>query len=394
MTMNWEIFSPIGYASIAVWLCMPLLWLLHMVRRRRGWLCHLALLLGVVAFVLAKVNSQTYVNRIQVDRSEQIKEQLDRQELARQAATEARGNEVAQIRFAEDDDDDFLDMAGMDESDLKYLRSFDEDATPEWKKEKKQRSAGSEDDSLEAMIGATEDVEGVETDVLVEEASLEPILMSDGDKLAADRLDAANLTIARLLLGLAFVIVVMDYLRRVNIYDRAYCPLPLPSRWVNAFTPPVSVKVWPKRPRRKLHKELKVLVKRGDSFVYLTDDADHAARVPSRAYQLPLWRWPVDILSLPGDNRAMDDDFVFETLWYGRNSFVVDSSDRAERMLARFMDLLSERRSTRARTSQTVHIVWDIATPVSEEIRHRFANLGRATGFSLWLCREGSQPEA
>ena len=73
---------------------------------------------------------------------------------------------MAQIRFAEDDDDDFLDTAGMDESDLTYMQSFGEDATPEWKQEKRQRSAGAEDDSLEAMIGASEDTEGVEADAL------------------------------------------------------------------------------------------------------------------------------------------------------------------------------------------------------------------------------------
>lgn len=387
--MNWDIFSPIGYSSIAVWLCLPLLWLLHLLWRR-GWLCHLALLLGVVALVLAEFNSRTYISRIQVDRSKQIDEQLARQELARKAATDARAGEVAPIRFAEDDKDDFLDTAGMDESDLKYLQSFDEEATPGWKKEKKQRSAGSEDDSLEAMIGADEEQEGVDVQTLTEEAQPEPILMSDSDKLSADRLDDANLTIARWLLGVALVVVVWDYLRRVNIYDQAYFPLPLPSSWVNAFTPPAPVRIWPKRPRRKLHKELKVLIKRGDSFLFLTDEAEHAARVPSRAYRLPLWQRRVDILSISGENGAMDDNFVFETLWYGRNSFVVDNVQRAEQMLARFMELLTERKATRARAGQTVHIVWDTATPVSEETRRRFASLGRATGFSLLLCREDS----
>ncbi len=385
--MNWDIFSPVGYASIAIWLCVPLLWLLHWLRGR-GWLCHVALLLAIAAFVLARVNSQTYVNRIQADRSKQIDEQLSRQELARQAATAAREDEVAQIRFAEDDDDDFLDAAGMDESDLKYMQSFDDDATPAWKQEKKQRSAGAEDDSLEAMIGASEDTEGVEADVLLEEAPPDPILMSDSDKLAADRLDAANLTIARLLLGVAFVIVGMDYLRRANIYDQAYFPLPLPSSWVNAFTPPAPVRTWPQRPRRKLHKELQVLIKRGDSFLYLTDDANHAARVPARAYRLPLWRRRVDILAVNGEDGALDDDFVFETLWYGRNSFVVDCPARAGQMFDRFLELLAERRATRASSRQTVHIVWDLATPVSEAMRHRFANLGRVTGFALLLCRE------
>ena len=75
---------------------MPLLWFIHMFRRPRSWLCHVALVLGVAAYVLARINSETYINLIQVDRSQEIQEQLDRQEVARQAATQARKNEVAQ----------------------------------------------------------------------------------------------------------------------------------------------------------------------------------------------------------------------------------------------------------------------------------------------------------
>ncbi len=392
--MNWEIFSPIGYASIALWLCMPLLWLLHLLLRRRGWLVYVALLFGVAAFVAAKINSNSYVNRIQVDRSKQIQEQLDRQELAHQAATSAREEEVAQIRFAEDTKDDFLDKAGMDESDIKYLQSFNEGATPDWKKEKKQRSAATIDDSLEAQIGATEEQEGVKSDVLIEEEPLDPILMSDRDKLAADRLDSANLTMIRVMLGLGFVVVVVDYLRRANLYDRSYFPLPLPSSWVDAMTPRDPVTVRTKSPRRKLLNELRVFARRGESFLYITDDQAAAAKASTTVYRLPLRRWPVEVLNVADFNGQMDDDFVFETLWYGRNSFVVNSSERGEQLLARFMELMTERRTTRARVTQTVHIVWDIPTPISEETRHRFANLGQATGYSLLLCREESQQKA
>lgn len=391
--MNWEIFSPIGYASIALWLCMPLLWLLHLLLRRRGWLVHVALLLGVMAMIAAKINSYTYVNRIQVDRSEQIQEQLARQEIARQAATDARADEVAQIRFAEDGAGDFLDSAGMDESDLKYLQSFSDDAKPDWKKEKKQRSDDTVDDSLESQIGATDQQEGAESDAPIEDEAVDPILMSGSDKLAADRLDTANLMIIRALLWLGVAIVVVDYFRRANSYDLAYFPLPLPSRWVDAITPREPVTVRSHLPRRTLLEELHVFAQRGESFVYVTDSADASAKAATTIHRLPLGFWPVDVLNVAEFNGKMDNDFVFETLWYGRNSFVVDSPDRAEPLLARFMELMAERRTTRARVKQTVHVVWDIATPISEQTRHRFANLGRATGYTLLICREVSTRE-
>lgn len=386
--MNWEIFSIIGYASIAIWLCMPVLWLVHFVRRPRGWLLHIAVVLGLVAFVLAKVNSETYVNRIQVDRSSEVEEQLNRQELARQAATEAREGEVAQIRFAEDAGNDFLDTAGMDESDLKYMESFNEDATPDWKKEKKQRSVESDDDSLESMIGATDETEGVDTDALVEEEPAAPILMSDKDKVAADRLDITNLRVIRWLVGLGVLIVVVDYFRRANVYEDAYLPLPLPSRWADAMTPRDPVTTRTTSPRRTLLEELQIFARRGESYVYVTDDADAAAQAAATAYRLPLQFSPVDVLNVADYNGEMDDDFVFESLWHGRSSFVVDSSDRAERMLDRFIELLTERKETRARVKQAVHVVWDVAAPIPESMQHRFANLGRATGYSLLLCRE------
>jgi len=392
--MNWELFSPIGYASVVLWLCMPLLWLLHWLRGRRGWLVHIALLLGVMAFILAKANSELYVNRIQVDRTEQIQEQLTRQELAQQAATEAREGEVAPIRFAEDDQGEFLDLAGMDEADRKYLQSLTEDTTPDWKKEKQQRSADLSDDSLESQIGQDNQQEGIASTAEFEDEAPKAISMSDRDKLAADRLDLANLRIIPILLLIGLVILVYDYLRRANMYDRAYFPLPLPSRWLDSVTPPQPVAFKPQSPRRTLLEELRVIGRRGESFVLVTDDERTAAQATTNVCRLPLDLWPVEVLDVAEFNGKMDDDFVFETLWYGRNCFVVNSAERGEQMLKRFLELLVDRRNTRAHVRRRVRIVWDVANPLSEETLRYFAILGRATGFSLMINRKKTLQEA
>ncbi|MDG2219733.1 MAG: hypothetical protein P8L85_00010 [Rubripirellula sp.] len=386
--MNWDLFSLTGYASIALWLCMPLFWLLHFLSGRRGWLVHLALLLGVAAFVLAKVNSHAYISRIQVDRSEQIKQQRERQQLAQQAATEAREDEVAQIRFAEDNADDFLDAAGMDQSDLEYLQSFGGDSEPEWKQEKQQRSYKTVDDSLESQIGATETAEGIDSGAGIESDPPEPILMSGRDKLAANRFDAANLMVIRVMLCLAVVLVVVDYLGRANCYELAYFPLPLPSSWVDAMTPRDAVAFRSCSPRRSLLEELDIFTRRGESFVYVTEDAVSAAEAARTHARLPLGGWPVEVLNVANFDSKVNDEFVFETLWFGRNSFVVNSSERAEQLLAKFIDLMADRRTTRARAKQAVHVVWDVDAPVPEAVRQRFANLGQATGYTLLLCRE------
>ena len=328
------------------------------------------------------------MNRIQVDRSAQIEDQMKRQELARQAAQQAREDEVAQIRFAEDASGDFLDKAGMDAADIKYMDSFADGDVPAWKREKKERSAGAEDDSLEAMIGAADEAEGMAVDAIMEEAPEDPILMSDSDKLAADRLDAANLMTIRILLVIGFVFLGWDYLRRLNRDQDAYFPLPVPSSWADGLTPRDPVTVRSPQARGTIRDDLNFVTKRGESFVYMTDDKSAAQQVQDTAYRLPLGFSPVQILNVGEHNGTMNDEFVFETLWYGRNSFVVDSASRAERMLHSFLELLAQRKETRAHTRQTVHVVWDIQQPIPDSIRQRFANLGRVTGYRLMICKE------
>ncbi len=99
--MNPESFSIIGYASVAVWIVVLLLWLVHW-RRPRRVLCRAALALSVLAFVMAKINSKTHVEKIQLDRSAQMAAWDAEQKAREQAALDSRGEEVAQIRFAED----------------------------------------------------------------------------------------------------------------------------------------------------------------------------------------------------------------------------------------------------------------------------------------------------
>jgi len=382
--VNWQLFSTLGYVSVALWLAVPVVWLLHAIIRPRRWLCHLALGVAMLAYVPAKINSLTYVNRIRIDRSEEIAAAQARQEAARKAAEASRAGEVAHVRFAEDDAGDFLDEGGMDEADRKYMASFGEDAVPEWKKEKKVRTATpKQDDSLEAMLDtSTEEQKGVDA-VVAAQAAAEPIMMPEKQKLLANRLDGLNLKLIRWLILIGAGVVVWDYLKRVNRYEEAYLPLPLPSKWVNDLTPLPPVRTWPKPQRRTLPEELAWLVRKGDTFLYLTDDKQAAAALPEQTWRMPrLHVGPVDIIHVTG-GRPVGDDFIFETLWYGRSSFVVDSAARAGPLLARILDLLAERKASRACTRQTVHLVWDMPAPPAVNTLQTFQRLAAATGFSL-----------
>jgi hypothetical protein len=388
--MNWNYFSLIGYLSVLLWVSVPVLWAMNRLRRTSRWLCPIALGVAVLAFAFAKVNSKTHVNRIEPDLSGQVAELQAREEAKRKAAEDGRGEDVAQIRFAEDASGDFLDKAGMDQADLKYMESVSQSSEPEWKKAKKAKksrsSGGEEDGDLDSMLGGDKAITGVETDKLEEGAGPEPILMKDSDMARAHRLDGMNLTVSKVLIALAVLMVVFDYLRRANIYQIASRPFPLPSAWVNGFTPHPPVVVRPASARRSMMEELAWLAKRGDSFVYVTDDDQAAAGILSSLPRLGKSRGPVDVMHVTAEGCEISDDFIFESLWYGRGCFVVNSADRAERMLARFLGLLEERKKVRARVSQTAHVVWDAKHPLSGPQTIAFARLAKATGFSWFEC--------
>jgi hypothetical protein len=372
----------LGYVSVVLWLLVPVLLVLHHMRRPRGWLCHLALLIAVAAFALAKINSTTHVNSIQLDRSAEIAAEEALKEKARQAALEAREGEVANVRFAEDSLDDRLDEGGMDEADRKYMETLRQQGDPDYKKGPKKERSGErkQDDSLEGMLNTEDPDEGVKSKFTEGAEAKEPIVMSAEQKDMANRLDGANLQVIRLLLLVTLILLIIDYLKRANVYEEAYCPLPLPSAWLNSLTPapPLLVR---EKPRRDMAGELAWLSKRGDTFICLTGDAAVAGAVPK---SLPKLRGmdPVDVLKVTDD---ISDDFVFESLWYGRSSFVVDSTARAEQMIRRFVELMAERRTTRAAVRQTVHVLWDIDAPVPETQQGEFAGLAKATGLSLMV---------
>ncbi len=208
-----------------------------------------------------------------------------------------------------------------------------------------------------------------------------PVVMLQEDLDKANRLDALNLKIIRFLIALGLFMVGYDYLKRANIYGKASLPLPLPSAWINAMTPLPTVV------ERTGPIGLSSLAKRGDSFVYLTDNQEAAAKIPASYPRISLRRKRIDVLRADGEQGSLDDDFIFETVWFGRSSFVVDSAARSEKLLERFIELLTKRKETRAKVSQSVHLVWDLNHPMPEAQKQKLITLAKATGFSLIFCK-------
>lgn len=379
--MNPNSFSVLGYLSVLLWLAVPLLWFLRHRIKAPGWSF---LALALLAFALATLNSRNHVSRIQAEVAEASPDALMREAAKRKAVEEAREGEVADIRFAEDGAEDFIDKAGMDEADSKYLESLDESKDPEWKKKKKSRGeAAEEGDDLDDMLGGEEPAEKLSTDALPEEAETrEPIIMSEAHVASARRLDGLNRSASSYAILLGLILLITDYLARANSYAKAAFPLPLPAAWRNAFTPLPAIVPRPEKPRRILTEELAHLARRGDAFVCFTKDP---AALPDSLPILAKSSRPIDLLRIDGDR--ITDTFVFESLWYRRGCFVVDPS-RAQTLLTEILKQLELRHASRARTRHNVHLVWNLAQPPGEKDLAAFERLASSTGFSLLICND------
>jgi hypothetical protein len=380
--MNLNSFSILGYLSVLLWLAVPVVWLLARRFKLPGWL---ALALACAAFVFAKLNSSSHVDRIEVKQVEQNVNQLEVAAAKRKAVEEARGGEVADIRFAEDGDDDFIDKAGMQDADKKYLDSIDKSAEPAWKGKKKKRGeAEQESGDLDDELGGKEVISGVESDSLPVKEEREPIFMSQDHMNIAQRLDSLNLDACRWAILLGFIILILDYFIRVNSYDRSYFPLPLPASWRNAFTPVPTTFRRPTPARRTIGQELAWLVRRGDIFICFTKDA---SELPTDLPRFDKIGKPIDVLHVK-DNDRISDELIFESLWYGRSCFAVDSIDRINQLFGSIYFQLQQRQASRARSKFNVHIIWNIDQALHEDDIAAFEALAGPAGFSLFISKD------
>lgn len=382
--MNWQIIGPIGYLSIILSVAVLACWLAYWIKPRRL-LANIGFLLALAAFFCALIHSNGYISRIDVDPAARIAEMEARQKAKEEALINSRSDEVARIRFAEDDQKEYLDTAGMDEADLKYMKAITESETPEWKKNRKERSTSPQkDDSLESKIGTEEASEGADVTELESQQKADPILLDEASVILARKLDTWNLNFSKILFWIAIAILLIDYLRRANRYQEASTPLPLPSAWLNAFTPLPIIHTRPAKPRRSMPEELKWLTRRGDAFIYFSDRPDQTAKICESLTKLKRWPYHLDLLVVD-ETSTLCNDFIFELLWYGRTSFIVDSPEKARQLLERFISRLEKRRVTKARSVQSVHLIWDIATPLPEDILQQFRKLAAPAGYSLLI---------
>ncbi len=377
--MNAHSFSILGYLSVLLWLAVPLLFIFRRRFPTPGWL---PLVLAVAAYLFAAINSRTHVSRIETAVPEEVSpDALMLAAEKRKALEKARSGEVADIRFAEDGNDDFIDKAGMDDADRKYTESLNQAEEPEWKKQKKQRGeANAKSDEFDDMLAGEESTKKLaDAELPQEKEPRPPILMPEADATTARLLDRLNRSVSSWVIFLGFILLIVDYLTRANIYARAGLPLPFPASLRNAFTPLPAIVTIPEKPRRTLAEELAHLTRRGDVFLCFTNDL---GTIPESLPKYGKNLSPIEVIRVEG--HMITPELIFECLWYGRASFVADAA-QAKPLLTALLAKLAQRQSARARARQNIHLVWDLKDSMSPSDREVFQQLASTTGFSLLL---------
>lgn len=304
----------------------------------------------LLSLILAHFHSTRHVSRLQVDRPP-IESEEDAFSYAK--LLEARGEDVAAVRFAEDTQSDVIDRAGLDEADLAYFDS----------------------------IAEAQPVKPVE-ETTTEESATAIILVDEATFTLATRLNRWNLNLTKILLALAAFLIGYDYFRRFNDPHKPSFPLPLPSALPNAVTPlPALVITSPQQ--SDLTRELTRLSQRGDAFLCLTDNSEAAATAMKSLASAPKWRRPKTLIHIHEETTDITNDFIFESLWYGRSSFIVDQPARTFALIDSTLSALTLRTTTRARVRQSFHIIWNLTAPPTESQQKQFTHLTQATSTSF-----------
>ena len=130
-----------------------------------------------------------------------------------------RGTQVAQIQFAEDGRDEFLDRAGLDDEDLETIDQIREELTPSWKQEKT-RSGPPRILKAKAWIHLW-----LKNPSKMSRSLCLKLMMR------ANQYDYLNLLIIKILIAVSVLVIIYDYLRRHNLYELAYFPIKFLVHW-------------------------------------------------------------------------------------------------------------------------------------------------------------------
>jgi len=349
---------------------------------------------GVLALAVAML-AVAWVNSLNVSAIEALPSDKQK-EIAERMRKERLGvltSHASTIRYAEDTDEDRLDMAGVSEE--KYDSIYEaaaagqappEDAVPLYKQAGKvERDAGKKKTDADTK-------ELVEQEATQEADATRKLPVED--MIAAQRYDRVTLFGVRTLFLLAVVMVAMDYLRRLNRTEDPLVPLPMGGRLLDAIAPKSHAVYLQATDAGAAERFLRRSVGRGDSFLYFGDEdplpgsGDTLPRLPL----VPAGWWPMrvyrvrDLADVPGPG------YVLESLWFTRASFVVLGGAVRRPMLDALLDQLQMRRLPRARVRRTSHVVWRVDGPADESTLDDLTYLCRSANMKLVIVSDEPCP--
>jgi hypothetical protein len=360
----------------------------------------LAMILSLVAFGLAMWNSDN-VSAIEEDRTAEIeaarRRQIEARRTERQKEIRKLRGKAADIRFAEDDANDVMDLAGYRKAEAQKLAA--EANQPDYA----YRLAGKKARDPNKVRKAEDILTKAVSDEAEKRALFGPAarMLPGADYVRANQLDALNRFAVRLTLAVAVILAGVEYLRRFNLTFGSILPMPIACRAIDSLWPKTHTVYLQTPDGRALRHYLQTAVQKGESFLCFAPEdpwpGERAAidRLPIRGL------WPLrKIVCRPGDP-AYGSDLIFESAWYGRYCFVIlaDAFDKPlSALLGDILAALRMRRHTRAAAARTLNLAWHLPAPPPPETLQELAFLCRETNLKLVLASaqpllaEASQP--
>jgi len=394
-----DYFGHIGIASIVAWMVAAALSALFILGWRRSKVCWAALVVAVAGLVLSRVNSAE-VSAIKIDWSEQLQaarqraaSQTTEDEQPRQSdlsdkAQQAKQHEVAEKDPAAAGDADTSSGTTGSGTAADAQPPQEPDSTGEAAVEEEPRYAYRHRGKVERTEGMK-----IEEKILIGLGSEDrPVeqnvrMMKMDEVMEANRLDRLNLLFARWTLYLAVLLVVLDYFRRFNKTFESYLPLPVGGRLVDSLFSKSHTVCAHRSGSRKWKRFLRRTIRKGETFIYFGSKDPFAGK---RLRRLPWFvpvPWSLEKVVCADGRETFDDEFLFESAWFGRYCFVLlGDGPRAVRRIDNLAAFLQLRRETRASAAHTVNVLWDLDTSIPPATLDRLLSLCRETNFKLILA--------
>jgi hypothetical protein len=344
MTPLYDYLGAWGLAAACCWaVALIVRGLAERSRRPVSWLA--AALLAAVAALGLGYAAAHRIAAIEIDRSAERKAEVEEKKRLREQARRVIKQRAAKVRFAEDNPDEQLDLAGIKKVDQPVIAA----ATME----------------VEEAQGPT-----------AARVLPEPQVWN------ARRLGELNVVAAWAVLLVILASLAGEYLDAYRRDPLFRWPLPLASRLQDAVLPAcASGPPLPPEPERR--KELlERLVRRGELFIYIGGDCPLQPEGLARWVCGP-WKGRPLALKRMTDGDLASAEPLLQSVHDGRQALVVDSAGAQEAWLEAVVRFLRVRCRVQARAVRTVNLVWAGAGSIPPALEPELGVLCSEANFRL-----------